>query len=116
MTTQLTICEEIEYKLLKYKQYNSNPYKLLKFIETAYIKDKITKKEKYDYETELYKLILENNSSSIVLYDKKRDEIIEQQRKKYLSNPKSSLNIFYYYKKIVNYIYDFLYKFNNIFF
>ena len=109
MTTQLTICEEIEY--------NSNPYKLLKFIETAYIKDKITKKEKFDYETELYKLILENNSSSIVLYDKKRDEIIEQQRKKYLSNPKSSLNIFhYYYKKIVNYIYDFLYKFNNIFF
>jgi hypothetical protein len=127
---------EIEFQLFKNKKYESlikwtdhKSFKLPKLIENGYIQNKITKEERNDYEMRLYEIIFKINTELISLYSKERDNEIEKRRNLYLKKQSYidktivtstvSLNtwwIYDNYKKIVNYIYDYLYKFNNIFF
>ena len=98
-------------------------------IEKSYIEHKITKEEKNNYEMKLYEIIFKINTELITLYSKERDNEVERQRELYLKKltyidntivtSMVSLNtswMYDNYKKIVNYIYNFLYKFNDIFF
>ena len=134
MLLNLTAKEEIEVELelfqnTKYKSLikltDSKTFKLPKLIEDSYIQNKITKEEKDKYEMKLYEIIFEINTDLITLYSKKREDEIERKRLMYLKKNtymdntidlKSTSTLLTYYKKIVNYIYEFLYKFNDIFF
>lgn len=128
MLFHLTAKEEIEVELEELFKNNkslikltdSKTFKLSKLIENSYIENKITKEEKYKYEMKLYEIIFEINTGQISLYSKKREEEVERLRLSYLKKKTYMDNTIVlkssYYKKIVNYICDFLYKFNDIFF
>jgi hypothetical protein len=129
MLFNLTAKEEIdvELELFKNKKYkslikltDSKTFKLPKLIENSYIENKITKEEKDKYEMKLYEIIFEINTGLITLYSKKREDEIERLRLSYLKKKSYMDNTIdlktTYYKKIVNYICDFLYKFSDIFF
>jgi hypothetical protein len=130
---------EVEFELFKNKKYESlikwtdhKSFKLPKLIEQSYIEHKITKDEKDMYEMKLYEIIFKINTELISIYSKKRDDEVEKQRELYLRrqtyinntivaspvqlNPLNTSWMYDNYKKIVNYIYNFLYKFNDIFF
>jgi hypothetical protein len=129
MLFHLTAKEEIEvelelFKNNKYKSLikltDSKTFKLPKLIENSYIENKITKEEKDKYEMKLYEIIFEINTGLITLYSKKREDEIEKMRLSYLKKKSYMDNTIdlksSYYKKIVYYICDFLYKFIDIFF
>jgi hypothetical protein len=127
MLFHLTAKEEIEVELELFKNNKSSikltdskTFKLPKLIENIYIQNKITKEEKDKYEMKLYDIIFEINTGFITLYSKKREDEIEKLRMSYLKKKSYMDNTIdiksSYYKKIVNYICDFLYKFIDIFF